>query len=325
MDQQEWHKLLKEFESFLKVGKGLARLTIRNYITDLEPFSEYLKETQTSNLNQVTYHFLRNYLAWLIKLGYVRSSIVRKLSTLRTFFKWMTNNNIVSNDPTSLVSTPKLEKRLPTLLSVAEVEFLLDAPDTSTPIGIRDKTILELIYGAGLRVSEVVGLNLEDVNIDLQELRVLGKGSKVRVVLFGTNAKNILEAYLKQVRTIWMNRYSYNAIFLNNRGRRLSQRSIQLKVNNYSKKAGLMSGVHPHTLRHSFATHLLDGGADLRVVQELLGHSSPATTQIYTHVTQAQARHVYMSAHPKAKAKTQSDKEWEIYREDIDYKWAKPK
>ena len=164
MDQQEWHKLLKEFESFLKVGKGLARLTIRNYITDLEPFSEYLKETQTSNLNQVTHHFLRNYLAWLIKLGYVRSSIVRKLSTLRTFFKWMTNNNIVSNDPTLLVSTPKLEKRLPTLLSVVEVEFLLDAPDTSTPIGIRDKSILGLIYGAGLRVSEIVGLNLEDVN-----------------------------------------------------------------------------------------------------------------------------------------------------------------
>jgi len=325
MNEQEWQTLLKEFKLFLKVGKGLARLTIRNYTTDLESFSEYLKETETSNLNHITHHFLRNYLAWLIKLGYVRNSIVRKLSALRTFYKWMTNNNIVSSDPTSLVSTPKLEKRLPIFLSVTEVEFLLDAPDTSTEIGIRDKSILELIYGAGLRVSEVVGLNLEDVNIELQELRVLGKGSKVRVVLFGTDARIILEAYLNQVRTIWMNRYSYNAIFLNNRGRRLSQRSIQLKVTNYSRKAGLMSGVHPHTLRHSFATHLLDGGADLRVVQELLGHSSPATTQIYTHVTQAQARHVYMSAHPRVKVKTQSDKKWGIYREDIDYKWAKSK
>ena len=301
MDRQQWLSLMSEFETFLRVGKGLSPLTVRNYVTDLAPFYEFLAESERPDLEAVDPSSIRSYLAWLIRLGYVRRSVARKMSTLRTFFKWLTWQGALPDDPSALVSTPKTDKRLPSFLSVADVDLLLEVPDLSTPVGIRDKAILELVYGSGLRVSEVVGLNLPDVNLATNELRILGKGSKTRVGLFGPEANQALDAYLSQVRPLWTNRASHNALFLSGRGHRLTQRSVQMKVRYYSNKAGLMSGVHTHTLRHSFATHLLDGGADLRVVQELLGHSSPATTQIYTHVTQAQARHVYLSAHPRAK------------------------
>jgi site-specific recombinase XerD len=300
--------MLNEFKTFLKVGKALAPLTIRNYLTDIGPFYEYLKESDVPSLQEVDRIFIRSYLAWLIRLGYVRSSVVRKLSTLRTLFRWLAWQDLLPDDPTVLVSSPKMERRLPSPLSVSDMELLLEAPDTSTPVGVRDKAILELLYGGGLRVSEVVGLNLNDINLASQELRVLGKGSKMRIVLFGLDAKLAMDTYLTQVRSLWANRASKDALILNRRGHRLSQRSVQMEVRFYSAKAGLMSGVHTHTLRHSFATHLLDGGADLRVVQELLGHSSPATTQIYTHVSQAQARHVYLSAHPRARARKEKEK-----------------
>ncbi len=301
MEQEKWRALMGEFEGYLKAGKGLAALTVRNYLTDLDPFYEYLKEQKASSLDEASPLFLRGYLAWLMKLGYVRSSVVRKMSTLRTFFGWLVRQRKLKEDPTAMVSSPKMEKRLPSPLSVMDAEVLLEAPDVSTEVGIRDKALLEVLYAAGLRVSEVVGLDMDDVKMETGEMRVLGKGSKMRIALFGLEAKKALEEYLSQVRVLWANRASGDALFLNHRGRRLTQRSVQSKIRYYSTKAGLMSGVHTHTLRHSFATHLLDGGADLRVVQELLGHSTPATTQIYTHVSQVQARRVYLSAHPRAR------------------------
>lgn len=301
MEEAKWQALMGNFKKHLIAERGLAPLTVRNYMTDIEPLYEYLRETRMADLSSVDHLFLRGYLAWLLRLGYVRSSVVRKLSTLRSFFKWLVREKLVASDATSLVSSPKREQRLPSFLSVADMDLLLEAPDTSKPVGIRDRALLELLYAAGLRVSEVVGLNLEDVNLDGQELRVMGKGSKVRVTLFGKEAKDTLTAYLSQVRPVWANRRSGEALLLNRYGRRLSQRSVQEKVRFYATKAGLMAGVHTHTLRHTFATHLLDGGADLRVVQELLGHSTPATTQLYTHVTQAQARSVYLSAHPRGR------------------------
>ncbi len=294
---------MEEFKKHLAADRGLAPLTLRNYLTDLDPFYEYLRRVNAPDLKDIDHLFLRGYLAWLLRLGYVKSSVARKLSTLRSFFKWLMRRGHLTADATALVSSPKLEHRLPSLLSVADMDRLLEAPDTSTPVGLRDQALLELLYAAGLRVSEVVGLDLADVNLDTQELRVTGKGSKMRIALIGREARNALASYLAQVRPTWANRYSGEALFLNRYGRRLNQRSVQKKVRYYSTKAGLMAGVHTHTLRHSFATHLLDGGADLRVVQELLGHSTPATTQIYTHVTQSQARHVYESAHPRARRK----------------------
>jgi site-specific recombinase XerD len=194
----------------------------------------------------------------------------------------------------------KREVRLPRFLTEEEAARLVSTPDTSDGFGLRDSALLELMYSSGLRLSEVHGLNVSDLDVDTREILVRGKGSKQRVVLLGKKAAAAISLYLGQVRHKLASRESDPALFLNRAGNRLGQRSIQKKVKRYAMKAGIRSDTHTHTLRHSFATHLLDGGADLRVVQELLGHSSPATTQIYTHVTQAKAREVYMAAHPRA-------------------------
>ena len=195
----------------------------------------------------------------------------------------------------------KVESRLPRFLSTDEARRLVEAPQASRALGPRDRALLELIYGAGLRVSETTGLNVGDLNLETRELRVTGKGSKQRAVLMGTPAVEAMSLYLREERPGLEGPQSGRALFLNRFGARLSQRSVQRKVRRYATEAGLGRRVHTHTLRHSFATHLLEGGADLRVVQELLGHASPATTQVYTHVTNAQARRAYMASHPRAR------------------------
>ena len=300
MDEREWASALQKFSTHLTAEKSLAALTVRNYLTDLASLAEYMRARsipQLENLDRIT---LRAYLAWLVQLGYARSSVVRKLSALRSFLRWLAKEGLIDGDPLPRRGVMKREHRLPDFLSQHESARLVEAPDASTPVGLRDRAILEVTYGAGLRVSEVHGLGVSSVNLRARELRVIGKGSKERMVLFGEAASAALYAYLGEARPHLANRTSGNALFLNRFGGRLTQRSIQEKVRRYAARAGLRSGVHTHTLRHSFATHLLEGGADLRVVQDLLGHSSPATTQIYTHVTQGKARDVYMAAHPRA-------------------------
>ena len=225
---------------------------------------------------------------------------MRKLSTLRTLLKWLLRQGLISVDPLPRRGVVKIDKRLPKFLSVDEVTELLGEIDDSRPSAIRDRALLEIIYAAGLRVSEVHGLNVSDVNLGARELRVTGKGSKQRVALLGRPAVEALSRYLRNVRPTLAPVSAESALFLNPRGGRLSRRTMQERVRRHAATVGL-DGVHTHTLRHSFATHLLDGGADLRVVQELLGHSTPATTQIYTHVTDAKARQVYLSSHPRAR------------------------
>ena len=300
MEKQEWQALAEKFERHLKAEKGLAELTIRNYLTDLRPLFDYMQQRAIASLRALDRVALRGYLAWLGELGYVRPSIARKLSVLRTFLRWLIQEGLLDEDPLPRRGVMKLDSRLPRFLSQAEAARLVQAPETSAKLGPRDRALLELIYAAGLRVSEAAGLKTGDVNLETRELRVTGKGSKQRMVLIGQTARDVLALYVREVRPKLTNRDSSTALFLNRYGARLSQRSIQKKVRHYAVKAGLGSGIHTHTLRHSFATHLLEGGADLRVVQELLGHASPATTQIYTHVTQSQARTVYLSAHPRA-------------------------
>ena len=300
MQEQEWRGLIKNFEDHLKLERGLAPLTVRNYKTDLEPLWDFIQLRAVRDLKDLDRIILRNYLAWLNELGYVRPSIARKLSTLRTFLKWLTRRKIIEQDPLPKRGIMKLDSRLPRFMSHEEAGRLVQVPDTSEPLGIRDRAILEIIYGAGLRVSEARQLDMGNVNLDTRELRILGKGSKQRVGLIGSAAKDALALYLRDVRPTLANQHSGSALFLNRNGDRLSSRSIQEKVRRYAARAGLSSDVHTHTLRHSFATHLLEGGADLRVVQELLGHASPATTQIYTHVTNSKAREVYFQAHPRA-------------------------
>ena len=300
MDPTEWKALLTRFANHLSAERGLAALTVRNYTTDLGPLFDYMRETDAEGLKALDRDFLRAYLGWLVNLGYARSSIVRKLSGLRSFFRWLLREGWIDTDPLPRRGVMKRESRLPRFLSQREAATLVSSPDTSERLGPRDRALLETIYAGGLRVSEVTGLKVDDINLQTREVRVTGKGSKQRAVLIGEAARDALSLYLGELRPKLANARSGSALFLSRLGSPLSQRSVQEKVRRYAMKAGLRSGIHTHTLRHSFATHLLDGGADLRVVQELLGHSSPATTQIYTHVTQAKAREVYLSAHPRA-------------------------
>ena len=301
MNESKWQALIADFEQHLRAKKGLADLTVRNYKADLQPLYDYMRLKDISNMRALDRFTLRGYLAWLTELGYVRHSISRKLSTLRTFLKWMSSKGIIEGDPLPKRGIMRVPKKLPRFLSQEQAERLMDAPDVTKPTGLRDQALLEVIYGAGLRVSEASNLRVTDLNLSTREIRVRGKGSKERVVLVGETAKNALSLYLRDGRPRLAGKGSGMTLFLNRFGGRLSQRSIQEKVRKYSIKAALPSGVHTHTLRHSYATHLLEGGADLRVVQELMGHASPATTQIYTHVTNAQAKQVYMAAHPRAR------------------------
>jgi integrase/recombinase XerC len=208
---------------------------------------------------------------------------------------------LVNRNPLATTGSPKLDRRLPSFLTELEAKQIVEAPDSSTPQGIRDRALLELLYASGLRVSEIVSLNVADVSLETREIRVLGKGSKERVALMGIPAVAALDTYLRLGRPYLLSNKKNDALFINKNGTRIAVRRVQHILDHYARKAGLEKKVHPHLLRHSFATHLLDGGADLRVVQELLGHSKLSSTQIYTHVTRARARQVYLSAHPRSK------------------------
>ena len=303
MKTHSWHTKTAAFAFYLKGQKGLSDLTIRNYTTDLAPLHQYMCEHDIPQIAKLNKNNLRQYLSWLLKRGYVRRSVARKLSVLRSFLKWSKAIGEIKSNPLPKYGAMKTESRLPKFLSQDEAKKLLNAPKESDLFGIRDKAILELLYSGGLRVSELTNLNISKIRLNSGEIKVLGKGRKERIVLIGSEAKTALNTYLEHSRPILNKSQNSDALFLNKYGGRLTQRSVQQKVRNYSIRASISGDIHPHTLRHSFATHLLEGGADLRVVQELLGHSNPSTTQIYTHVTTAQAKKVYLSAHPRAQSK----------------------
>ena len=306
-------EVFNRYINYLEAERNVSPYTVRNYTSDLvgnykrgsgKGFFQFLKLKRIDSLDIVDKQVLRDYLAYLLEQGIAKASIARKISAIRSFCRYLVREGILLKNPIEQVASPKLDRRLPTFLTVEETANLLKAPDLGTPQGQRDRAIMELIYAAGLRVSELARLNLEQVNLDTLEIRVWGKGSKERVVLIGEMAATALSNYLSQGRPrLKGERGNQGALFLNKDGSRLTERMVQKILNKYATLAGINKRVHPHILRHTFATHLLDGGADLRVVQELLGHANLATTQIYTHVTQSQARKVYLSAHPMAKTK----------------------
>jgi len=298
-------EVFNKYVNYLEAEKNASPYTVRNYTTDLLHFFQFLKAKRVDSLKEVDKHVLRDYLSYVMEQGFVKASIARKLSAIRSFYRYLQREEIIATNPVATASSPKLDKRLPSFLTIDEVERLLEAPDLSKPQGQRDRALMELLYASGLRVSELVSLNLEQVNLDTGEIRVRGKGSKERMVLMGKPAVEALRAYLSQGRPkLFGTRVRMtNALFINPDGGRLSERWVQSILVKYASIAGIERRVHPHMLRHTFATHLLDGGADLRVVQELLGHASLSSTQIYTHVTQSQARKVYLSAHPMAREK----------------------
>jgi len=300
---------LDSYKNYLEAERGLSPYTVRNYTMDLignyargveKGFFQFLIARQVSSLDEVDKHVMRDYMSWLMSQGVVKSSIARKLSAIRSFYRYLVREQMVSANPLEKASSPKLDRRLPSFLTIEETVRLLETPDRSTPQGLRDRALLELLYAAGLRVSELESLNLEQLNMGTNEIRVRGKGSKERMVLIGEPAVHALNNYLNHSRPTLLSKKKAKAVFLNQYGGRLPARRIQKILDKCAQKAGLEKKVHPHVLRHTFATHLLDGGADLRVVQELLGHAQLATTQIYTHVSQSQARKIYQSAHPMA-------------------------
>lgn len=293
--------LINGYTRYLEAERHASPYTVRNYTRDLRHFIGYLNAEKVSTFDEVDRQLLRGYISSLQGEGYEKTSISRKLSALRSFYNYLIQRDLISANPLLAVSSPKLDKKLPPFLSGEEVVRMLESPDTGTPLGQRDRAMLELLYASGLRVSEIAKLDLGNINLDTLEVRVWGKRSKERVVLIGKPAAAALQLYLGDGRRQLLGGYRTEALFVNRYGRRLSQRSIQRAISRYALAAGLDKRVFPHMVRHSFATHLLDGGADLRVVQELLGHANLTTTQIYTHVTQSQARKVYLSAHPRAK------------------------
>jgi len=301
--RESTEELLHNYVNYLSVERHASPYTVRNYTHDLRHFLEFLNKEKVATFEEVDRLLLRRYIATLLEQGFEKASIAAKLSAMRSFYRYLMRENIVSSNSLLTVSSPKLERHLPSFLSNDEVEMLLEVPDTSTPLRQRDKAVLELLYAAGLRVSEIVGLDLGNINLEAREIRVWGKRSKERMVLMGKPAAAALDLYLRDGRKQLLGNYRTQAVFVNRYGRRLSQRSVQTVIKRYALQAGLDKRVHPHMLRHSFATHLLDGGADLRVVQELLGHANLSSTQVYTHVTQRQARKVYLKAHPRAQEK----------------------
>ncbi len=294
---------LSDYSEYLLRYRGLSDATVTTYFQDLNTFVAFLTMMKISKFDVVDRKIVRSFLAFLVDRDYKRSSISRKLSVLRGFYRWLVSEQFSLTDPVPRRSVMKKENKLPRFLSNEEVSRLIASPKLGGSDELlvnRDVALLELIYAAGLRVSEVNSINIGDIDLERKTLRIIGKGDKERISLIGKSAAMALGNYINNDRTKVKNVNQINAMFLSIRGTRLSVRSIQAVVKKHSRLAGLGNEVHPHTLRHSFATHLINGGADLRVVQDLLGHSSPATTQIYTHVTGVESRKSYMESHPLA-------------------------
>ena len=307
----EFDAYRERFPYYLRGQRGLSENTERVYMSDLLAFREYLLREDLS-LAEMNRDTLRGYLAWLATperdggRGYERVSVARKLTVLRSFYLFLVQEGMFQSTPVPSGRSFRLKvaRPLPTFLGHGEASRLLDAPDESTPTGMRDKAILEMLYGCGVRLAEIQGMNVDDINFGQRSVLVRGKGDKERQVLFGRTAEESLLRYINEGRSLLAEEAEpgkkSGALFLNRYGQRLSRRSIEALVKRYSVAAGTREDVHPHTLRHTFATHMLEGGADLRVIQELLGHSSPQTTQIYTHVTKAEALESYLNHHPRA-------------------------
>ena len=293
-------EVFNRYINYLEAERNVSPYTVRNYTTDLLDFFQFLGTKGIGSLKEVDRYVVRDYLSHLMGRGLVKASIARKLSAIRSFYRYLLREEMISTSPVATTSSPKLDRRLPAFLTIEEVEKLLKAPDLSKPVGQRDRALLELLYASGLRVSELVSLTPEQVDLDSREIRVWGKGAKERITLMGKPAATALSDYLSQGRPELLGEKKSRALFLNRYGERLTERMVQKILDDYASKAGIGKKVHPHMLRHTFATHLLDGGADLRVVQELLGHANLSSTQIYTHVTKSQARKIYLSAHPMA-------------------------
>jgi len=302
-------KLIEQFLEHLRYERNVSAHTLRNYASDLEQFLDFLDQSGVRPrtlppITQIDHLTIREWLAQLHTAQKKKASIARKLAALRTFFQFLVREEIVELNPAKLVATPRLEKKLPTHLSIEEAIRFIESPDLDTDLGKRDRAMLELMYATGIRVAELTTLNVGDVDLHNRLIRVTGKRRKQRIVPFGDPAGDAIRAYL-QVREKFLlqapiSKRDEEVLFLNYQGTRITTRSVGRMVEKYIRICAGMHNISPHALRHSFATHLLDSGADLRDIQELLGHARLSTTQIYTHVSMEKLVEVYDKAHPKA-------------------------
>lgn len=294
--------LTKEFMNYLTYERNYSDLTIKAYSDDIAHFIDFLSETGDSEILEIELLDARVYLSQLTDEKYNRTSISRKISSLRAFYQYLMNHEFISENPFSYLHLKKSGLRLPNFFYDEEIELLFEAASGDEPLDYRDKAILEILYGTGIRVSECQALRLEDIDLDLGVMLVLGKGNRERYVPFGEYAKYAIEEYIEQCRTPLMTKYQkdHEHLLISQYGDHISVSGIQYALNQLIKKTSLTSKIHPHKLRHSFATHLLDNGADMRTVQELLGHKSLSSTQIYTHVTKDHLLKDYQKFHPRA-------------------------
>lgn len=289
---------IKKYLDYLKYERNFSNNTIIGYSNHLELFEAFFKEKNITNLNNIDYTQIRNYLNYLYEKNYNTKSICNHLSSLRSFFKYLHNENIIKNNPMTLIENPKLEKKLPKYLYYEDIEKILNVPDLNTNIGIRDALILEMLYVTGIRVSELVNIKISDIDYGNNKIKITGKGNKQRIVMYGKRCHELLNKYLN-IRNVFL-KDNNDYLFLGIKGKKINDRVIRNIINDISVKAGVNLKISPHTFRHTFATHMLNEGADLRSVQELLGHENLSTTTIYTHVTNERLRSVYLHTHPRA-------------------------
>jgi tyrosine recombinase XerD len=304
-------KILEEFKLYLEVERNLSIHTVRAYYTDL---FDFLKWVSNDNLQDITHKNIRAYLVEFQPRNYSRTTIARKIAAIRTFYRYLYREKLVSVNPVDNIKSPRKIKSLPKFLSKDEVDTILNSINTNTPSGFRNRTILEMLYASGMRISELCNLNFGDLNLEGNEITVFGKGGKERIVLINNTAKKLLTVYIDKIRPELSNNEEtseLSPVFINKSGCRIQQRSVHRFLDIIVKELKIHKTVSPHVFRHSFATRLLEHGADLRVVQELLGHASISNTQIYTHVSTERLKQAYIKSHPRAKYKTNQNTDTE--------------
>ena len=297
-----WASIIKGFQSYLKLERSVSANTSAAYVRDVALLESFIaSELGNKSLKQVDFSDLKEFIAWIHGRGMSATSQARILSGVKTFFHYLVLEGMLSENPTTLLERPKLSRKLPDTLSIHEINSLIDAIDLSKPEGMRNKAILEMLYGCGLRVSEVVDLKISNLFLDVELVKILGKGNKERLVPIGSEAAKFLQIWLQEVRVhLKIKPGKEDWVFLNNRGSSLSRVMVFLIIKGLATKIGLKKTISPHTFRHSFATHLLEGGADLRAVQEMLGHESITTTEIYTHLDRDYLKSTILQYHPRS-------------------------
>lgn len=292
-------ELLEEFIRYLEIEKHYSSYTIIGYQENIEDFMMHLESKHINSLKKVDYKVIRDYLNILYERKYSKKTISRYISSLRSFFRYLLVNKYIIDNPMTLISNPKLDKKLPQFLSINDMEKILEQPSSDTKLGIRDALIIELLYSTGIRVSELVNIKLSDINHSLKQIKILGKGNKERYVLYGNVCEELLDKYISESRSLLACDHDY--LIVNARGKNITTRAIRDILSKYAYS--INTHISPHTLRHTFATHMLNEGADLRTVQELLGHENLSTTQVYTHISNERLRNIYLKNHPRAREK----------------------